>query len=108
DCSRGGLAVAASRMCITSGVGCTINLDAIPGDVPHPGVALFSESHSRYLASIPPSDITEAAHILGEAGVPHAKIGTFGGAGGATACDVMVDKARDTWSKSLERIIHHG
>ena len=114
DCSRGGLAVAASRMCITSNMGCTIDLDTIPGDVPHPGVALFAESHSRYLASIPSNHIKETTHILGEAGVPHARIGTYGGtsirfeAGGTPVCDVMVDKAHNTWSESLERMIHHG
>ena len=114
DCARGGLAVAASRMCITSNMGCTIDLDAIPGDVPHPGVALFAESHSRYLVSIPYNHTKEAAHTLGEAGVPHARIGTYGGAsirfeaGATPVCNVMVDKAYNTWSESLERMIHHG
>ena len=114
DCSRGGLAVAISRMCIASDMGCAINLDTIPGDTPHPGVALFSESHSRYLVSVPPGGVNEAARVMAEAGVPHSRIGTFGGnrirfeAGGVPACNVMVDKARDTWSESLERMIHHG
>ena len=50
----------------------------------------------------------------GEAGVPYARIGTYGGAsmrfeaGGTPVCDVMVDKAYNTWSESLERMIHHG
>ena len=112
DCSRGGLAVAAARICATYGIGCSINADAIPGDIPHPGVALFSESHSRYLAAVSPQDADEAAGIMAE--VPHSRIGEFGGdsilfeAGGASVCNVTVDKARSTWHDSLERMIHHG
>ena len=114
DCSRGGLAVAAARMCVTSGIGCSVDLDAVPGAAPHPGVALFSESHSRYLAAVPPGDEGRTGGMLEEAGVPHARIGSFGGgsvrflAGGNAVCNVTVDKARATWYESLERMIRHG
>lgn len=114
DCARGGLALAVLRMCMESDIGCSITLDAVVGDAPHPGVALFSESHSRYLAAIPHADASEAARILEAAAIPHARIGTFGGrrvrfeADGRAVVDVMVDKAHEIWSGSLERIIHHG
>ena len=32
DCSKGGLAVAVSELCMTNLVGCTVPLDDVPGD----------------------------------------------------------------------------
>ena len=114
DCSGGGLAIAAARLCITSDVGCTIDVDCMPGNMPHAGVALFSESHSRYLVVVSPGDAERAARHMAEGDIPHSRIGEFGGDslrfvyGGRAVCDIMIDKARMEWSSSLERMIRHG
>jgi phosphoribosylformylglycinamidine synthase len=47
DLSDGGLAVAASEMCIASGMGLELTLDEAPGD--EPGMKLFSEYPTAYL-----------------------------------------------------------
>ena len=114
DCSQGGLAVAAARLCMDGRIGCEVDIGSIPGAVSDAGAALFSESHSRYLAAVRPGRLADAEGTLSEAGVPHARIGTFGGdilsfrTGGRAAASLMVDKARLEWSGALERMIQHG
>ncbi len=49
DCSKGGLAIAVSELCMTNNIGCTVSLDKVPGDSLAVDRILFSESHSRYL-----------------------------------------------------------
>lgn len=113
DCSRGGMAVAVSRMCMTSGMGCVVDMGAVTDEISHPGIMLFSESHSRYLVAMPP-DEGRADEMLRAAGVPHAKIGVFGGerilfnTKGRAVCDITVDKAHVIWHESLEQMIRHG
>lgn len=114
DCSQGGLAVAVAKLCMSGLVGCEVDIGALPGEVPGAGAALFSESHSRYLAAVPPDRLADAEGLLAEAGVAHARIGTFGGDGisfradDGVAASLMVDKARREWSGALERMIQHG
>ena len=49
DCSKGGLVVAVSELCMTNQIGCKVSLDKIPGKKLDVDRMLFSESHSRYL-----------------------------------------------------------
>ena len=114
DCSQGGLAVAAAKLCMSGRTGCEVDIGSLPGEVPDAGAALFSESHSRYLAVVPPDRLADARGVLSEAGVPHARIGTFGGdrisfrTDDGIVASLMVDKARQEWSGALERMIQHG
>jgi phosphoribosylformylglycinamidine synthase II len=49
DCSKGGIAVALSKMAILGGVGLNILADKIPNSCSRMDNLLFSESHSRYI-----------------------------------------------------------
>ena len=49
DCSKGGLAIAVSELCMTNLIGCNMSIENIPGDKLDHDRTLFSESHSRYL-----------------------------------------------------------
>jgi len=49
DCSKGGLAVAISELCMINGIGCKVSLNKIPGEKLSTDRLMFSESHSRYL-----------------------------------------------------------
>jgi phosphoribosylformylglycinamidine synthase len=62
DLSEGGLAVAASEMSFAGGLGIEIDLGLIPvesGTKLSPQVALFSESSSRILCELEPSQVAE-------------------------------------------------
>ena len=114
DCSRGGLAITLSKMCMYGMVGCRVRMDAVPGSVYDAGCAMFSESHSRYVAAIPRNREGDVRGMLSETGIPHARIGYFGGDAitfgyhNDMVCDVTVDKAQHTWAGSLERMMHNG
>ena len=49
DCSKGGIATAASEMAILGGVGFELDVDRIPNSCSSLESILFSESHSRFL-----------------------------------------------------------
>ena len=113
DCSKGGLAVAASEMCMLSDVGCEMDLGAVPGD----GIAahrqLFSESHSRYLLATSPDATDKTVSMLRSRGVPYGVIGTFSGReisfpARSGSFGLRVDKARNLWRESLGNLIGRG
>ena len=107
--------MAVARICMEGeGIGCGVDIGMMPGCPAGGPAALFSESHSRYLAVVPAGSAGEARRFLADSGVPHAMVGTFGGgsvsfrAGSTTLADIMVDKARREWSGALERMIRNG
>jgi len=53
DCSEGGVAVAAAEMAFAGGLGMELDLRRIPGHGLRPDEALFSESASRFLVTVP-------------------------------------------------------
>lgn len=113
DCSKGGLAVAVSEVCMLSGTGCSIDLDSVPADDITAHRLLFSESHSRYLLAARPEDAERVTAVLKSRGAPHGILGTFGGedivfAGLGADLKLRVDKARDAWMTSLESLIGRG
>ena len=79
DCSKGGLAVAVSELCLTNLVGCDVSLDKVPGDAIAADRVLFSESHSRYLLTCRPENIEDVMRILKANKVSCMQIGSFGG-----------------------------
>ena len=130
DCSKGGLAVAASEMCIAGRTGCSVGLAGLPGGEGIPADELmFSETHSRYLLAVRGGggDAARVRGVLSGAGVPHAEIGRFGGdrilvhggagagsapgrpgeapPGARTVAELSIDKARGGWSGSLEELV---
>jgi phosphoribosylformylglycinamidine synthase len=62
DISEGGLAVALAEMAIAGRLG--LSIDTLPG--PDPTSALFSESSSRFVCEIAPSDVSWLTEQLGE------------------------------------------
>lgn len=114
DCSKGGLAVAASELCITNDVGCVVNLDGIPSQKLKPDEILFSESHSRYLISVNPKNIKKTQDLLMQKGVSYGVIGRFSGSCilfkkvAKTVVNLRIDKAQKKWLNSLELSVAHG
>jgi phosphoribosylformylglycinamidine synthase subunit PurSL len=53
DCSEGGVAVAAAEMAFAGGLGMELDLRRIPGHGLRPDEALFSESASRFIVTVP-------------------------------------------------------
>ncbi len=102
DLSEGGLAQALVESCLRRGVGVGI---ALPGL--DPLVALFSESTSRALVSLPTTQEVRLAELCSEHGVPSTRLGETVGIGGAAEIDVAalfnlpLDELRAAWSTTL-------
>jgi Phosphoribosylformylglycinamidine (FGAM) synthase, synthetase domain len=64
DCSKGGLAIAMSELCIFGKIGCNVNLDKV-SDLSHEKI-LFSDSHSRYIRVIEKNNLYSGKHVLSE------------------------------------------
>ena len=66
DLSDGGLAVALAESTFgRDGLGSDLDLGGLAGDL-SPTALLFSESHSRFVVSIAPEDVTAFEGILGQ------------------------------------------
>lgn len=129
DCSKGGLAAAVSEVCLGAGLGCDVDIARIPrahdagttADTPARAmpddVALFSESHSRYVVLVPDESLREVEGLLARSGAAHARIGRIAGGGprgrivfrsggSRTVADLSVDKTRGEWSGVLGGMVH--
>jgi phosphoribosylformylglycinamidine synthase len=114
DCSKGGLAVAVSEICMTNQIGCNVSLDKVPGDKLDDDRVLFSESHSRYLISFDKNNLSKIEDILKNNKVSFNQIGQFGGEkiqfknGTNTIVDLNVESTHKTWLHSLPNLVLHG
>jgi phosphoribosylformylglycinamidine synthase len=114
DCSKGGLAVAVSEMCMTNQIGCKISLDKVPGEKLVVDRILFSESHSRYLLALERKNLKKLESTLKKNKVSFKEIGKFGGDKiqftnlSKLIIDLRVDKAKKTWLNSLRDLVLHG
>ena len=114
DCSKGGLAIAVSEICMTNQIGCNVSLDKVPGEKLDVDRILFSESHSRYLISFDNENLSKIQSILNESNVSFAQIGQFGGKkiqfnnGTKSVIDLDVEKAHETWLHALPNLVLHG
>jgi phosphoribosylformylglycinamidine synthase len=114
DCSKGGLAVAVSELCMTSQIGCNVSLDLVPGEKLSSDRILFSESHSRYLLTVEKKNISKLEKILKNNKVSFKMIGKFGGEkihftnNDTSVIDLRVDKVHKTWINSLRDLVLHG
>ncbi len=106
DCSDGGLAVTLAEMAFAGGLGMELDAEAIPREgVVDLDRALFSESQSRIVLTVPPTGLASAHRLL--AGVPHAVIGQvvldqrleIAGLGGTLSRDLASLKA--AWQSGL-------
>ncbi len=114
DCSKGGLGVAVSEICMTHQIGCTVSLDKVPGPKLDADRILFSESHSRYLLVLQKKNLKKLEEILKKSHVSYHMIGVFGDENirfnldRKSIIDLRVDKAQKTWSNSLRELVVHG
>ena len=114
DCSKGGLVVAVSELCMTNNIGCSVSLDKVPGESLSTDKILFSESHSRYLLTIDKNHLDNLKTILEKNHTSFEIIGNFGGNSilfsndSKLVIDLMVDKTQKTWLNSLEELIMHA
>ena len=114
DCSKGGLSVAISEMCMKNQTGCTVKLEMIPGEKINVDRALFSESHSRYLLVSNKENISKLKSLLKKKNVSFAIVGQFGGKTihftkrKESIIDLSVDKAQKTWLNSLKELVLRG
>ena len=113
DCSKGGLAVAVSEMCLWGSAGCDVRLDRVPvsggarrDGPPRDAAAMFSESHSRYLVAAAPGRAAALRRHLSASGARWAEIGRIGGPGpirfargsAPPAASITLKRARAAWA----------
>jgi phosphoribosylformylglycinamidine synthase len=114
DCSKGGLAVAVSELCMTNQIGCNISLEKIPGENLDVDRTLFSESHSRYLMTVKKKNLKKLEKLLKRDKVSFQLVGQFEGDKiqftdrEEPIIDLRVDKAQKTWLNSLRDLVLHG
>jgi len=114
DCSKGGLAVAVSEICMTNQIGCRVSLEKVPGEKLDVDRILFSESHSRYLLSFDKKNISMIEDILKKNKVSFKQIGQFGGGqiqfenASKLIIDLDLKKAHESWLHALPNLVLHG
>jgi phosphoribosylformylglycinamidine synthase len=114
DCSKGGIAIAVSELCINNQIGCIMSLDEIPGQKLKPDDILFSESPSRYILAVNQKNIKKTTAFLEQKKIPYGIIGKFSGSNivfknkAKKIIDLRIDKAQEKWLNSLESLIAHG
>ena len=111
DCSKGGLAVALSELCMTNQIGCNVSLEKIPGEKLDSDKILFSESHSRYVLTFENKNLQRLEEVLKKHNVSYSVIGEFVGDSiqftmdSKPVIDLSVDKAQKTWFNSLREMV---
>jgi phosphoribosylformylglycinamidine (FGAM) synthase-like enzyme len=114
DCSKGGLAVAVSELCMTNQIGCKVSLEKVPNEKLPVDRILFSESHSRYLLTIEKKNLKAIENLLKDNDILFKCIGQFGGddiqftSKAKPIIDLRVDKTQKTWLNSLRNLVLNG
>ena len=114
DCSKGGLAIALSELCMTNQIGCNVSLEKIPGEKLDSDKILFSESHSRYILTFENKNLQKLEEVLKKHNVSYSLIGEFVGESiqftmdSKPVIDLSVDKAQNTWFNSLREMVLHA
>jgi phosphoribosylformylglycinamidine synthase subunit PurL len=112
DCSDGGLAVTVAECCFdTFGIGANISVDAAQtaSGATSVATALFSESATRVIVSVAPTELARVIERAAAAKVPAAVIGQTGGnrlriaVAGQIVIDQSVDDAERVWSNTIEQ-----
>lgn len=114
DCSKGGIAIAISELCLQNEIGGKIFLQRIPSDPLKDDRLLFSESHSRYILVSEKKNLKKIQSILSQKEVTNDLIGEFTGdqiifeKNSENVIQVGVNKAKNLWMQSLEELVLHG
>ena len=103
DCSDGGLAVALAESCIAGNIGFTASF-AMSGRW---DAALFGETESRIVVSLPEDRLTQLESLCSDEGVPSVMLGRVGGSRLTlgSSLDLNLDDVEDEWSGGLERAV---
>ena len=110
DCSKGGLAIAISELCIFGKIGCKIDLSSSLSSEK----MLFSESHSRYILIVNKNNLDTIKSILSDVQCSFSEIGIFSGdqiifeSDSNQILELRVDKAENNYLNSLGKIIQNG
>ena len=113
DCSKGGLGVAVSELCMINNIGCIVQLEDVPGEKLDVDRIMFSESHSRYLLVLKKENLKKLEKIIKKNKVSYGIIGTFSGkqirfsSNSKDVVDLRVDKAQNRWINSLKELVVH-
>ena len=114
DCSKGGIAIAISELCMQNKIGCYIGLEKITAEKLSEDRSLFSESHSRYLLVIERKNLKKIQSFLERKAITYDIIGKFAGdqilfqKNSRPIIKLSVDMARQSWMKSLGELVLHG
>ncbi|TIC88333.1 phosphoribosylformylglycinamidine synthase subunit PurL [Nocardioides sp. GY 10113] len=100
DLAEGGLAQALVEACLANGVGVRVDPTAVHGDA---FVALFSESATRALVTVPADAVERVVALAAELGVPVTEIGATGGDSIAVEgrFEIPLAEAREAWTATL-------
>ncbi len=79
DVSKGGIAVALAEMCISGGIGASVDCSKIPAHDLRIDELLFSETHSRFIIETNDASIDEFLSIMKKASIAYNIIGKVGG-----------------------------
>ena len=110
DCSKGGLAVAISELCMTNNIGCCLPLDKVPGEKIEFDRIMFSESHSRYVLVTKNKNLKKIKSILKKQKASFNVIGKFGDDTikftnkDEIVVDLNVNNAKKVWNQFFKRI----
>lgn len=111
DCSKGGIGIALSEMCIPAHMGTEVDLRDAPRESMNAVSMLFSETHGRFVVAVKPRKAKEAEEMLAGGKVPHARIGTTGGqnlkivAGKNTLVELNLREMAKAWESSIPRAL---
>ena len=111
DCSKGGLGIAITELCLTNDIGCNISLDLVPSKTSDTDRILFSESHSRYVLVTQKKNLKKIKTLLKKQKVSFDVIGTFENESITFTkneniiTDLNLDKARKKWMTSLQDLV---
>ncbi|RJS90473.1 phosphoribosylformylglycinamidine synthase subunit PurL [Candidatus Bathyarchaeota archaeon] len=108
DLSEGGLAVAASEMAFSGGLGLEVDLGAVRVSSPmRDDLLLFSESNSRFLVEVSPDNASEFERVM--EGVIFSRVGRvleerrvrFYGSAGRLVVDASLSDLLEAWRSTL-------
>ena len=114
DCSKGGIGIAVSELCIQNQIGCSVSIEKIPAQKMKPDEIIFSESHSRYILSVNKKYIKKVKDLLVQGNIPHEIIGKFSGNSivfkqkAKKIINLRIDKAQEKWLNTLGGLVTHG
>ena len=103
DCSDGGLAVALAESCIAGNIGFIASFETTG----RWDAALFGETESRIVVSLPEDWLTQLRRLCSGEGVPTVVLGRVGGSrlNLGNNIDLDLHDADDAWSGGLERAV---